>query len=123
MTSDAQSILERERHMELLTSASDTAGLAPLLAEEFRFVDPQGQVHGKAAYLGMQSQIRFRVHRYDDIEARLFGDAAVVTGRCPFEMEIAGAVFGGVVRYTRVHVRRGGEWSTVVYHLTPVPVA
>ena len=51
-----------------------------------------------------------------DMKARVYGDAAVVTGRgLPTGPE------AGELRFTLFYVRRQERWQMVAAHLSPVP--
>jgi ketosteroid isomerase-like protein len=54
----------------------------------------------------------------DDVEVRLFGDTAVVTGRTHARGVQSGASFDVTLRFTDVFVRRDGEWQAVASHAT-----
>jgi len=52
----------------------------------------------------------------DDVRVRVFGDAAVVTGRTHGAGEVAGTPYDVVIRFTDVFVRRNGRWEAVASH-------
>jgi ketosteroid isomerase-like protein len=52
----------------------------------------------------------------DDIEVRLFGDAAVVTGRNHARGTQSGTPFDVRLRFTDVFLRRSGQWQAVAWH-------
>ena len=52
----------------------------------------------------------------DDVEVRLFGDTAVVTGRTHALGTQSGAAFDVRLRFTDVFVRRDGRWQAVASH-------
>jgi ketosteroid isomerase-like protein len=54
----------------------------------------------------------------DDVEIRVFGDAAVVTGRTHARGSQLGAPFDVTLRFTDVFVRRGDQWQAVASHAT-----
>jgi ketosteroid isomerase-like protein len=49
---------------------------------------------------------------------RVYGDTAVVTARADVKGHQLGEDFSGPYRYTRVWVRRNGQWQTVSYQAT-----
>ena len=57
---------------------------------------------------------------HDDVRVRVYGDAAVATGRIRSEGTFRGQPRGGRTRFTRVFVRRGGRWQLVANQLTPI---
>ena len=56
----------------------------------------------------------------DEIEVRLFGDTAVVTGRTHARGTQSGAPFDVRLRFTDVFVRRGDQWQAVASHATTI---
>jgi hypothetical protein len=52
----------------------------------------------------------------DDIQVRVFGDAAVVTGRTHGVGDFAGTPYDVVIRFTDTFVRRVGRWQAVASH-------
>jgi ketosteroid isomerase-like protein len=54
----------------------------------------------------------------DDVEIRVFGDTAVVTGRTHACGVQSGASFDVTLRFTDVFVRRSDQWQAVASHAT-----
>jgi ketosteroid isomerase-like protein len=54
----------------------------------------------------------------DDVEVRVFGDTAVVTGRTHARGVQSGASFDVRLRFTDVFVRRSEQWQAVASHAT-----
>lgn len=54
----------------------------------------------------------------DEVEVRLFGDAAVVTGRTHARGSQSGAPFDVTLRFTDVFVCRSDQWQAVASHAT-----
>ena len=59
-------------------------------------------------------------HEFDEISLRIFGDAAIVTGRLTGERQDSGGTFHLQQRYTRVYVKRGNRWQAVATQVTVV---
>jgi ketosteroid isomerase-like protein len=56
----------------------------------------------------------------DEVEVRVFGDAAVVTGRTHARGTQSGVPFDVKLRFTDVFVRRGDGWQAVASHATRI---
>jgi hypothetical protein len=54
----------------------------------------------------------------DNIEVRVFGEAAVVTAIQTEKSQFRGADSGGRFQYTHLWVKRGGQWQVVAAHVT-----
>jgi ketosteroid isomerase-like protein len=52
----------------------------------------------------------------DDVTVRVFGDAAVVTGRTHGRGSYAGTPYDVTIRFTDVFIRRDNRWQAVVSH-------
>lgn len=62
------------------------------------------------------SATRIESMTVDDVDVRLFGDTAVVTGRTHARGVQTGAAFDVTLRFTDVFVRRSDEWQAVASH-------
>jgi Domain of unknown function (DUF4440) len=58
---------------------------------------------------------------YDSPTVRVYGDVGVLTGIADNTGEFRGTPFSGKIRYTRIFVRRGGQWQAVAVQHTPMP--
>jgi ketosteroid isomerase-like protein len=110
------------RRFEAMTRR-DLAALDALLADELTYVHSSGELETKA---GLLATLRSERLAYDsiapsDVDARVFGETAVVTGRSRMQVRAAGQVRRFTIRYTDVYVRRAGRWQTVAWQSTVVP--
>jgi uncharacterized protein (TIGR02246 family) len=64
------------------------------------------------------SATRIESMTVDDVDVRVFGDAAVVTGRTHACGVQSGATFDVSLRFTDVFVRRSDRWQAVASHAT-----
>jgi hypothetical protein len=55
-----------------------------------------------------------------DVQVRLYGDTAVVTGRMRQRFVLGGIRYANDVRYTDVYVKRKGKWQIVSAHASTV---
>ena len=111
-----QSELERlERKWNEAHLRGDTAALDDLWADELVVTVPKMQVMNKAQSLAIWRTGRMKFERYEtsDTAFRLFGDAAVVTGRLIRERNFGEKHLHEDWRFTKVYVRRQGKWRVV----------
>jgi ketosteroid isomerase-like protein len=98
----------------------DMATLDHLMADEYILTDPLGNVRTKAESLAAikTSELLFESTNSDDVNVRINGDTAVVTGRSTFKGRYRGWSMTGQYQYTDVLVKRHGSWKAVSSHIT-----
>jgi ketosteroid isomerase-like protein len=64
-------------------------------------------------------RMKFQRFETSDVETRLYGDSAVVTGRLERTREVDGRSYEDDWRFTKVYARRPGGWQVVVFHGSP----
>ena len=102
----------------------DTAALARILADEFRFEDAGGVTLTKAEYLMslVKAPDFSRVESFEstDVAVVLDGDKAVVTGRSRVKGRPRGSgqAFGGDYRFTDTWIKRNQEWRAIASRAT-----
>jgi hypothetical protein len=93
----------------------DTAALDDLWADELVVTVPRMQVMNKTQSLGIWRTGRMKFQRYEtsDTVFRIYGEAAVVTGRLVRERTFGDKNIHEDWRFTKVYVRREGKWRVV----------
>jgi ketosteroid isomerase-like protein len=120
--SDAAVVRELEKMEHQLAEtykAGDCAAWGAMLAPEWSVTHITAQVLTKKQALEMCAAAKGQIAQaaIDDISVRVFGDAAVVTGRTTFATSGANSV-AMTLRFTDVLVRRSGRWLVVASHAT-----
>ena len=103
----------------------DLATLDRLMADEYFLTDPLGIVRSKAETLAaiQQNAVLFQSSKSDDVNVRVNGDTAVVTGRSTFRGRYKRWSMAGQYQYTDVLVKRNGSWKAVASHITALGTA
>lgn len=98
----------------------DFTTLDRLMADEYILTDPLGHVRSKEETLAAlaANEVEFESTRSDDVNVRIHGDTAVVTGRSTFRGCYKGWSMAGQYQYTDVLVRREGTWRAISSHIT-----
>ena len=98
----------------------DLAALDRVMADEYILTDPLGNIRNKAETLAaiMTNEVNFESTESDDVNVRINGDTAVVTGRSTFRGRYKGWSMSGQYQYTDVLVKRRGAWKAVGSHIT-----
>src|SRR5215471_13864504 len=108
MPMDAETaVLAAEQTFFSSLIAADVATLDGLLADDFRIIDVmRGGLTAKPTLLGAIGAGIVRFHEAETAETlvRLYGDAAVVTGRTRMRMSVGPAPVEIGSRYTHVYV-------------------
>lgn len=99
----------------------DMAFVERVWAEEFVYTGVRGEIKGKADILAelQAGDLHFDVLQFDDVRVRVFGEAAVATGRAMTKGRSNQGEIRGEFRYTRVYVKRRGAWQLVAFQGTP----
>jgi ketosteroid isomerase-like protein len=134
MSSDATSDDALRRAMAQRNAAmvaGDSAAVESLTAGDYIQTDISGYVQDKSTWLSeyfrplaqliKAGKFRWEVYEEKDVQVRIFGDTAVVTGSMNLKgtgakpgghtwVEAPGNTFGGTLRFTRVWINEGDQW-------------
>jgi ketosteroid isomerase-like protein len=96
----------------------DTQALDALWADDMEIAVPRMPIMTKAEALSFARSGRMKFLRYEtsDIRVRVYGNAAVVTGRLQRTREMNGKEISDDWRFTKVYVRRTHQWRVVAFH-------
>jgi ketosteroid isomerase-like protein len=100
----------------------DMAALDRIMAVNYIFTNPLGEVSNKAQNLTAikSNHVRFESTESDDVQVYIHGDTAVVTARSRFKGSYKGWGIGGRYQYTDVFVKQNGHWRAVASQVTLV---
>ena len=96
----------------------DAEVLDSLWADELVVTVPGMPTMGKKDSLAIWRSGRMKFTRYatSDLDVRVLGDAAVVTGRLLRQRIAGGRQLADDWRFTKVYLRRDGRWQVVSFH-------
>lgn len=120
----AQHAIEEIRALEAAHNEAivhgDVAALERLTSDDHTFITQRGFLVTKAQMLkGLANgAFKYEYRQIYDLKIRVYGDAAVVTGRSVQSGQEHGQDFSDAYRYTRVYVRRQGRWLSVAWHVS-----
>ena len=103
---------------------NDVATINRIWADEYVSTGPKGQTTTKAQMLSYYktaplSHTKVGPIALNDVQVHVYGDVAVMTGRATGTLQ-NGTPAGASLRFTRVHVKRGGQWVVVTSHLSRI---
>ncbi len=110
--------LEADRNRAILTG--DAAALERMTSDDYTFITLRGELRTKAEIVrGFQSgSFKYDSRTISDLNVRVYGDTAIVTGRSTQKGSENGKDYSGDYRFTRVYVKQKGHWVTVALQAT-----
>jgi ketosteroid isomerase-like protein len=118
--SDVEAIrkLEEERNQAIVHG--DAAALERMTSDDYTFVTLRGEMLTKADIVRNfgSGAAKYQSRTISDLNIRVYGNAAVVTGRAAQKGAENGKDYSGDYWFTRVYVRQGGQWKTVALQTT-----
>ena len=98
----------------------DVAVVDKMTRKDFTFITTRGFLVSKAQMLkGLaDGAFNYEYRQIYDLQIRVYGDAAVVTGRSVHTIQENGKDSSDANRYTRVYVRENGNWLAVAWQMT-----
>ncbi|MHB8647496.1 MAG: nuclear transport factor 2 family protein [Thermomicrobiales bacterium] len=100
----------------------DTAFLARILADDFVGIGPRGFMLTKEQWLAryQSGDLRHASFTWDEARVRVYGDAAVATGRQTQQGRYKDHDITGQFRVTQVFVKQGETWLLAALHLSDI---
>jgi ketosteroid isomerase-like protein len=96
----------------------DADALERLWAEDLEVAVPKMPVmtNAQALAFARSGKMAFQKYETSDLRIRVFGDAAVVTGRLERTRTRNGQVVDDDWRFTKVYIWHAGQWQVVAFH-------
>ena len=112
--------IELERNQALLKH--DIATLDRMTSDDYTFINQRGELRTKSEILaGFKSgSFNYDAREISDLQVRVYGDAAVVTGRALQKGVEDSKDYSGENRFTRVYTKQNGHWVSVALQVTLV---
>jgi uncharacterized protein (TIGR02246 family) len=123
-----ESVVERIRRLDQeriqAQIHADAAALDRIYAEDFIGIGPSGTVRTKPQVLAdfTSHDLIFQSITTDEVRIRVYGNTVVETGRSTMVGQDKGKVVPRDNRFTRVWVRREGQWRLVANHYSTLIV-
>ena len=118
-TKDELQLAELQQVLAKAWMGADRATIERIIAPDWKSTGPDGRLTDRAAvFADVFETRRHKIVRVeiDAVTARVFGDAAVVTGRTHGVGEFEGSAYDVVIRFTDTFVRRDGRWQAAASH-------
>jgi ketosteroid isomerase-like protein len=123
----AQNVEDQIKKLETDRAAAvvkgDTATLDKQTSDDYTLINMNGQVSDKAQMIeGFKSgKNKLSSDEVSDMKVRLYGDTAIVTGKVAVKGMMGGKDVTGQALFTRVYVKKGGQWQSVALQQTRIP--
>ncbi|HEV7844534.1 MAG TPA: nuclear transport factor 2 family protein [Pyrinomonadaceae bacterium] len=118
-------IKEMERKLSQALTTLDKAALLKLMADEYVSTDSRSVVSNREQEINaftLPANVTVKSFDIEDMNVRVFeGNTAVVTGLDILRLKYQGEDVNLPFRFTRVYVKRKGQWQIVAQHVTEVP--
>ena len=110
--------MEEERNQAILRG--DVATLDRMTSDDYTFITLRGELRTKSEILkGFKSgSFKYESREISDLNVRVYGDTAIVTGRSIQKGMENGKDYSGDYRFTRVYVNQQGRWLTLALQTT-----
>jgi uncharacterized protein (TIGR02246 family) len=97
---------------------ADAAALERIYADDFIGVGSSGTVRTKPQVISdfTSGDLKFQSITTDDVQVRVYGNAAVETGRSTMDGQDKGKTVPRDTRFTRVWIKQQGRWRLVANH-------
>jgi ketosteroid isomerase-like protein len=117
-----EQIKKMEKDRAAAVVKADVATLEGLTSDDYVLINANGQVSNKAETMSLikTGKIKLTANEVSDMNVRVYGDTAVVTGKSTAKGSINGVELKGPVMFTRVYVKKGGKWQSVAFQQTPI---
>jgi len=120
----AQTVQKLERSWLDAYEQHDEKAMTAIVADDFAITFPDGSMQTKAQIImsikslggGQRPTMKFHT---EDVQARVYGDTVILTGRVVTEYQREGQTMSKEQqRYTDTYVKRNGRWQVVASHLS-----
>jgi uncharacterized protein (TIGR02246 family) len=113
--------LEKRRIQAMLKA--DAEELNQVLADDLTYTHSSGQVDSKSQLIESlkSGERKYQVIEPRDLKVRLYGEAAVVTGRAKLKTVSKGQESRFQVQFTDVYARKKGRWQMVAWQSSRLP--
>ena len=113
-------LLKWEKDFAEAVVSNDADAIGKFLADDWILVGPDGNIIDKARFVGVikSGVLTHDLMESDDMQVRVYGDCAVVTGLTRTKAKFGGQEITTRERATDIFVKRAGRWQCVFSQLT-----
>jgi ketosteroid isomerase-like protein len=112
-TNIEKDLIKLQRELVQALPKRDASAFDRIEADDFVFTDPEGTLRTKSQDIEALKSSSIQSAEADDMKVRLYGDAAVVTGRLTCKGTYGGKDITGQYRFTDTWINQEGKWRCV----------
>jgi ketosteroid isomerase-like protein len=118
-----QELIKIEKGWSEAYVKKDIAFLDQTLADDYMETNEEGYITTKAEGLeNLKSGAFVAISSVqENVKVRVYGDAAVVTGRSTLKAQYKGKDASGQFQWTDTFIKRDGRWQCVAEHYSKIP--
>src|SRR6266436_1166158 len=100
----------------------DVATLEKQTSDDYTFINLYGQVLDKSQMVNAfkTGQTKLTSNEVSDMKVRVYGNTAVITGKVDVAGTMAGKDTKAQLMFTRVYVKKSGQWQSVAFQQTRI---
>jgi ketosteroid isomerase-like protein len=123
--SDERQILALEEAWGRALEKEDRSTLERIVAADFTFIEPDGSIVDRSAYLADREHNPAQIHSFEisEMQVKILGDSALVSGLSTVDESIAGRRYNYQLRWKEMWVKNGNAWQVMAGQATPVNAA
>lgn len=108
---------------DLALVAKQRGAVLANMGEDFLHIGSNGQLSDRSAFIESIFSPNLTMQPYDmeDLQVRLFGDTAILTGTTTMQGRWKGKPFASHYRFSDTYVLRDGKWKVVHIQITDLP--
>jgi len=112
----------QERRFQAMITA-DIPALNQILAEDMVYTHTTGQADTKKQFLDSlaSGRVKYESIQVNEATVRVYGSAAVVTGRASMKVSSGSQRMSFQIRFTDVYANRDDRWQMVAWQSTRLP--
>jgi ketosteroid isomerase-like protein len=121
---DQREVIKAEQRLAAAHLGLDLQTIDHLLHPDYAILQPGGRIEGKGETLASlrSGERSWEVAQSDQLEVRLTGQTAVVTGRWRGKGVNQGRPFDYADRFLSIWVREDGRWLNIAYSSSPIQI-
>ena len=120
--SDEEQLKKLETDRAAAVVKGDVATLEKQTSDDYSLINMNGQMSGKTQMVTAfkTGQTKLTSNEVSDMKVRVYGNTAVITGKVDVAGTMAGKDTKAQIMFTRVYVKKGGQWQSVAFQQTRV---